>query len=186
MLAPAPPPCVPSGAHIVAVHARAAVYSDGGRGRFACYGRGRPITLISDSNVNTSAGRLTFKGRYLALELTFGGLDTSSAAVEAYDLRQRRRIENHIAVRSNPGPEFIERVTALRLRSDGAIAWIGTADSLAGSAGPGEQSTHEVHGARHGHDHVLATGTDIAPRSLKLRGRLVVWQQAGAAKTARL
>lgn len=168
------------------MHGRAAVYSDGGRGRFACYGRSRPITLISDRNVNTSAGRLTFNGRYLAFALSFGGVDVSGAGVEAYDLRKRRRIENHGAVRSIPGPEYIERVTALRLRSDGAVAWIGTADSLAGSAGPGEQSTHEVHGAHRGRDRVLATGTDISKRTLKLRGRLVVWQQAGATKSARL
>jgi hypothetical protein len=168
------------------VHAQAAVYSDGGRGRFACYGRGRRVTLISDGNVNTSGHRYTFRGRHLAFVLQFGGLDTSGAGVEAYDLVKRRRIENHGGVRNIPGPEFIENVTALRLRSDGAVAWIGSARSLGGVGPPGENATREVHGARHGHDHVLATGTDISPRSLKLRGRLVVWNQAGAAKSARL
>jgi hypothetical protein len=185
---------VPSGAKIVAVHAQAAVYSDGGRGRFGCYGSGKPVTLLPDTIVNAGLRRITLKGRFVAFVIESGGVDTSNAGVEVYDLRKRRRIENHAAVRRVTGPEFIESVTALRLRSDGAVAWIAMGQSLGVPGGassitappPHFGPEREVHGARRGRDHLLASGQDIALRTLKLRGRLVVWRQAGATKTARL
>jgi hypothetical protein len=194
VFAPAPPPCVPSGARVVAVQAQAAVYSKGGRGRFGCYGAGRPVTLLSDAVTNAGLRRITLKGRFVAFVLESGGVDTSSSGVEVYDLKRRRRTENHGAIRHITGPEFIESVTVLRLRSDGAVAWIAMGQSLGVPGGassitappPRFGPEREVHGARHGRDHLLATGMDISLRTLKLRGRLVVWRQAGATKTARL
>jgi hypothetical protein len=191
---PPPPPCVPSGAKVVSVQGRAAVYSKGGPGRFGCYGAGKPVTLLPDTIVNAGLRRITLKGRFVAFVLESGGLDTGSAGVEVYDLKRRRRTENHGAIRHITGPEFIESVTALRLRSDGAVAWIARGQSLGVPGGasattappPRPPQAREVHGARRGRDHLLATGSDISLRTLSLRGRLVVWRQAGAAKTARL
>src|SRR4051794_25685022 len=122
LLAPPPPPaCVPAGARVVKARGSAAVYARG-NGRFGCYGRGKPVTLLAAAKHPVGlTGLSTYRivGHDVAFVFHLGGIDTSSAFVRVYDLRARHRLESHAAVRSVPGPESIEDVASVVLRRDG-------------------------------------------------------------------
>ena len=185
---PPPPPCVPAGAHVVAHRGSAAVYARNG-GRFGCYGNRRPVTLLAPAKHRVGlTGLSTYRitGHDVAFVLHIGGIDTSSAFVEVYDLRARHRRESRAAVRNIAGPEFIEDVSSVALRRDGAVAWISAGHSLGAPGPPGAQDVREVHGARGGHDHVLSSAPNIETHSLRLQGRDVLWREAGVQHSAQL
>jgi hypothetical protein len=180
---------VPTGAHVLKVRASTAVYALRG-GRFGCYAHRRPVTLLAIPKGRqvglTGLSNYTITGHDVAFVRHIGGIDVSSSFVEAYDLRARHRLESHSAVRANPGPQSIDNVTAVALRRDGAVAWIGTAHSLGGAI-PGQPTdVREVHGARSGHDHLLASSVRIEVHSLRLKRRLVLWRDGGVQRQATL
>ena len=196
--APAPPPCVPAGASVVAVRGRAAVYSQL-RGRFGCYGAGKPVTLLTPLPAGTgpvtgrpTLRRITLHGRFVAFARTNQSVDVANATVEVYDLRARRRIEHHRAVQPVSAPST-DDVGGLRLRIDGAVAWIATV-SIIGVPGtgaavspPGGASyVREVHAARGGHARLLDSSATIVVHSLRLSGRLVLWRDGGVSHQAAL
>jgi hypothetical protein len=191
MLAPSPPPppCVPASATVVAVRGSAAVYAENG-GRYGCYAGRAPVTLVAPAPGADKLRRIKLNGRFAAFERT-----ASRRQVDVFDLRARRRLEHHNAIRKVGAPEFVESVDTLRLRGDGAVAWIASGHSL-GVASTGVRGgppvpphppfTREAHGAWRGHDHVFSRSDNIVVRSLGLQGRLVLWRDGTVQKQARL
>jgi len=181
---PPPPPCVPAGAQIVALRGRAAVFALAGR--YGCYASGRPVRLAAPPGPPAGPGlreglsRITLNGHDVAFARTSSGVDTNSVTVEVFDLKARRRLDRKLAITQVVGPESVSSVTALRLRSDGAVAWIASVTSLGT-----RNFSREVHGARGGHDHLLDHSKTIAVHSLGLHGRYVLWQDGGS-RRARL
>jgi hypothetical protein len=168
---------------VVAVRGSAAVYAVGS-GRYGCYASGRPVRLLAPAGPPTgppvgreTIARITLNGHDVAFARTASGVDTNSVTVEVFDLRARRRLERHAAVAKVVGPESVATVTALRLRFDGAVAWIASVTSLGTS-----KFAREVHGARGGHDHVFDRSRTIAVHALGLHGRFVLWRDGGARK----
>jgi hypothetical protein len=190
---PPPPPCVPATATVVAVRGSAAVYAQSG-GRYGCYAGGAPVTLLAPTPERDTLRRITLNGRFVAFERTANGVDTSRSKVDVFDLRGQRRVERHNAIRHVGAPEFVEAVGALRLRHDGAVAWIASGHSLGvasarmrgGPPPPHPPFTREVHGARRGHDHVFSRSETVVVGSLGLRGRFVLWREGRVQKRARL
>jgi hypothetical protein len=177
---------VPAQATNVAVRGEAAVYALGG-GRYGCYASGRPVTLEAPPagpkgppSVRATLARVTLNGHDVAFSRTASGVDTNTVTVEVFDLRGRRRLERQAAVTKVVGPESVSSVAAIRLRSDGAVAWIAAVTSL----GSGNFA-REVHGARGGHGHLLDRSRTIVVHSLGLRGRYVLWRD-GRERKARL
>jgi hypothetical protein len=62
-------------------------------------------------------------------------------------------------------------VAALVVKSDGAVAWVAGAG--------GASSLHEVFALDESGKRLLASGLEIEPKSLKLRGNLIYWKQGG-------
>lgn len=64
-------------------------------------------------------------------------------------------------------------LTALVLKSDGSVAWIADVAGLSGFAPP----EYEVHALDKGGSRLLASGTEIDPHSLALKGSALSWTE---------
>ena len=75
------------------------------------------------------------------------------------------------------------------VKADGAVAWTVRNDFLweeAFRAGRDEMSFYEVRAIDHGKERLLASGPDLQPRSLALRGSRLAWVQGGKRSYASL
>jgi hypothetical protein len=66
-------------------------------------------------------------------------------------------------------------LTALVLKSDGSVAWIASVAGLSGYVPP----EYEVHALDKSGSRLLASGTEIDPHSLALKGSALSWTQTG-------
>jgi hypothetical protein len=69
------------------------------------------------------------------------------------------------------------------LRPNGSIAWMKATPSA--PFGPHDYAV-ELHKREAGMESVLASGTDIDPQSLAIKGTRIFWMQAGQPRTAEL
>jgi hypothetical protein len=80
-------------------------------------------------------------------------------------------------------PFGVGPVVSLVLREDGAVAWT-VSDEL--HRCPLPKGTREVHAFDRSGERVLAVGTDVDARSLKLAGNTIYWKQGRQVHSARL
>jgi hypothetical protein len=99
-------------------------------------------------------------------------------SVVVRDLRTGR-VEHEVptGTQATPNPHHVGvgPVTAIVVKADGAVAWIAE-----GEDGP------EVHALDKTGSRVLATGEDIKPHALGLKGSELYWSQGGKWMTASL
>lgn len=108
------------------------------------------------------------------------GVDTGTTQVVVRRLTDGRTISTSAAV-SAPGPESYTRVQSIRLKADGAVAWIAVARSLAAVRSRTEVRSDDAHGER-----LLDSGAAVVPTSLRLRGDEASWQHGSQRRSVRL
>jgi hypothetical protein len=188
--------CRPGHSHVVAKNARAEVFETGpdGPGFEGCaYGQTHRYVLgqgeYGSSSGSGGSGDYTLAGTTVAFTEFFGegalGNGGSSDWVSVVNLRTGKTLHR---VRTatppcEPKPYEGAIVGSLRLKEDGAVAWIAV-DEQRHCAVP--FNLFEVHALDSSGGRVLATGKDIDPHSLSLAGDTIHWKQAGKRFTARL
>jgi hypothetical protein len=138
---------------------------------------------ISNGGACAGTSYLTLAGTLLAREYSrtsfvFG----EEWLVEVEDLRTGRVLHSVPTGMTRTGnPKIIGAgpITAIVVKSDGAVAWINEKPVPAGTE-------YEVHALDKSGERVLALGTNIAPRSLALAGSTLYWTQGGKPYSATL
>jgi hypothetical protein len=118
--------------------------------------------------------------RLAAYGLSRCGVDTGFTQVVV------RRLTDGAQLRSLPatGPvasESFQTVNSIALRSDDAVAWIGTGSSIVGG-----HKLIEVHKADRTGAKLLDSGAAIDSMSLRLHGSKLTWKHGGAIRSATL
>jgi hypothetical protein len=188
--------CRPGHSHVVAANKRAEVFEvNGYERRFdgCAYGQAHRYVLgqgeYGSSSGSGGSGDYTLAGTTVAFTEFFGegalGNGGSSDWVAVVNLRNGKRLHR---VRTatppcEPKPYEGAIVESLRLKEDGAVAWI-AADEQRHCSVP--FNMYEVHALDSSGGRVLATGTDINPKSLALAGSTISWRQGGRPYSASL
>ena len=193
--------CPPGHPHLLVADAQAQVYeafdpAEEGFKVYGCvYGHKRSYGLGLPFSASGTAGggvdEETLAGPVVAYEESAGS-ETSAveggsgfAVVVVRDLRTGRVLHRvPTGTPSVPDPSHIGvgRVVALVVKSDGAVAWI--VYNLKRSTET--SSYYEVRELDKAGGPVLASGTEIGPRSLALAGSTLYWMQSGKPMTATL
>jgi hypothetical protein len=176
-------PCGPRRAHTLAAGRLARVYSLGGS-VLGCSAHGRRSYRLGSASRSIAEGRAgpaAVAGEDVAYGLTTYGVDTASTVVIVRDLRDGARLRSLPATTAPLRPESFQSVTAIAVKADGAVAWIGQAGSVISG-----KPTTEVHGADRRGPALLDAGAGIAPRSLRLRGSTLSWTDGGRTRRAAL
>ncbi|MGH2851650.1 MAG: hypothetical protein ACRDLP_13650 [Solirubrobacteraceae bacterium] len=177
----APSSCAPPHAKILATSGNARIYSLTG----AIYGcLGHRDTLLAggpSSGPATRVGVYALAGRYAGTDVVQMGVDTLSSTVFVTDLGSGGTVATAAATTPENRAESFTSVSALKVTSSGALAWIGRRSAVGVP-----KATFEVHTLRGGSNHLLATSTAIAPHSLALKGSTLSWSQGGRTRTARM
>lgn len=108
-------------------------------------------------------------------------LDKSAWHIVVAELRARRILHKvPTGVTYPPNPNFVGDgpVTAIEVKSDGAIAWI--LDTVQ------PKNRYQVHALDATGERILAVGSNIAPNSLALAGSTLYWMQGGKPFSASL
>jgi len=92
--------------------------------------------------------------------------------------RVLRRLPTGTINPPKPSVVGIGRAVAIVVKSDGSVAWIVESDY--------ETAEYQVHAVDKTGSRLLATGTNIAPSSLKLTGSTLHWTQGGQPSSAPL
>jgi hypothetical protein len=152
----------------------------------ACPAGGTPI-LIGRSRClplhgEPAVGAFRLAGRFLAYESDMCGVDTSQSTVNVLDMRRRRHVFTAPAVGPPAVPEGVQSLLALKVRSDGALAWVGTQRSLAGGRATRELWVADSHHRKTKFD----AGGAIDPASLRLTSSSVSWRNGSTSHKASL
>jgi hypothetical protein len=176
-----PSSCAPHGAKILATSSRSRIYSLKG----AIYGcLGTRSTLLAggpSSGPATHVGVYALSGRYAGTDVVQMGVDNLASTVFVTNLATGGTVATAPATTPERRGESFVTVTAMKVTSSGALAWIGRRSAI-GAPTP----VFEVHTLRGGSNHVLATGTKIGPTSLALKGSTLSWSDGGTKHTARM
>jgi hypothetical protein len=127
-------------------------------------------TVVAYANGDSSGGQEDAAGR-----------SSASWIIEVRSLRNGRLLHSlptGSPEHPKPGYTGIGPSEGLVVKSDGAVAWIV-------NAGFG-QNELQVHAADRSGSRVLASGSNIAPHSLRLNGSKLSWMQGGSRVSARL
>jgi hypothetical protein len=119
-------------------------------------------------------------GPLVAAALRTCGVDTGTAEIEVVRVVDGHRLLAVPAI-ANPGPESYTQVPGLVLTPGGWAAWIATARSIVS-----HRTATQVRAGSAGRTRVLASGAQIATRSLRLSGRTVSWQDGSVRRSAQL
>jgi hypothetical protein len=103
-------------------------------------------------------------------------VDTVSASVVVRRLTDGTEVKQLRATRA-VGPEGFQSIGSVAVLANGAVAWIGSEHSIVG-----HRRAIEVHAAGTGGDHVLDSGPNIDPASLRLHGSQLSWVDGGATR----
>jgi hypothetical protein len=180
--------CPPLHARVLRRDRSAVVYETATEIRGCARGRGRSyelgIPLEGDGSGAGSYGKgiskPTLAGTVVAYEDTVHACERNHANCEATwlvkvrDLATGRLIHDLPTGRpANPEPNVIGagETTKIVVESDGAVAWI-----VLGSC---QEGCYQVHAVGRTGERVLASGRDIQPRSLTLRGSELAWTEGG-------
>jgi hypothetical protein len=180
--------CAPKHAKVLVSNAQAQVYgkiNEVGYFRiFGCArGRKRSYVLGETPTVSSSGGsgirHETLAGTMVAYEAITGNIlpeggSENSWLVLVRDLRTGRWVHRAFTgVARQPKNEGVGPLSALVLKPDGSVAWIAKVGGLSGYVPP----EYEVHALDKSGSRLLASGTDIAPNSLTLKGSALSWMQ---------
>jgi hypothetical protein len=178
-----PASCVPAKAKTLRASGAARIFSQG----YTLYGcLGARTTRLGSlrGTVPFPARRITLYAlspRYAALDDVDMGVDTFASTVTLIDLRSGRTIATSPATTPERAPESFVTVTAIRVGATGTLAWIGERTAIGMP-----QQIFEVHALAAGKNRLLASATDVAPKSLRLRENIVSWQAGGHSMSATL
>jgi hypothetical protein len=144
--------------------------------------RGRSFRLghASHALAESQVGPVTVAGDLAAYGLQSFGVDTVSASVVVRRLTDGTEVKQLRATRA-VGPEGFQSIGSVAVLANGAVAWIGSEHSIVG-----HRRAIEVHAAGTGGDHVLDSGPNIDPASLRLHGSQLSWVDGGATRHATL
>jgi hypothetical protein len=176
------PPCGPAGAHTLAVDGVARVYALGSsvfgcaNGGSRSYKLGQRKTCVGAARV----GPVVVSARLAAYALSRCGVDTGFTQVIVERLTDGVQLRA-LAATSPPGPESFQSVGSLALKSDGAVAWIGTGSSIVG-----DRKLIEVRKADRDGVKLLDSGGAIDVASLRLHHSRLSWKHGSATRTATL
>ena len=180
---PARSVCGPTAARTVAQSKTARIYVSAGK-VYGCSSHGHASYLLgSAANCNAAAkvGIAIVSADVSAYGLQRCGVDFGTATVVVRRLIDGKRLRSFAAT-SRGLPEAFQSVRSLALKSDGAVAWIGSVSSVVGN-----RRAIEVHKADAGRGDVqLDSGSTIAPGSLRLRGSMLTWKHGTATRSATL
>jgi hypothetical protein len=174
--------CGPASGKTIAANGRVRVYALHQVVYGCSLARGRSFRLghasraLSESRV----GPVAVAGDLAAYGLQSFGVDTVSTSVVVRRLTDGIQLKDRRATRA-VGPEAFQSVGSVAVLATGAVAWIGSEHSIVG-----HQSATEVHAAGSGGDHVLDSGPNIDPASLRLHGSQLSWVDGGATRHATL
>lgn len=178
-----PARCGPTGAATLARSPAARIYVDrqvaygcagatgksyrlGGRGACLVMPRVEPVLLA---------------GSFAAYGLTTCGTDTAHSQVLVRNLANGKLLVGDYAISGGVPPESFERVNAIVLKRDGAVAWL----AGLGSIGLHGNRFEVVRVDRRGQA-LLDSGPRIAANSLRLQGSTVTWTDGGRTRSATL
>lgn len=142
---------------------------------YALWEEAVPESLEPEGSVSmfTLAGSIVAYKESLVLDEKYGGEGADYVVVR--NLLTGRVIHSVPAATPElPGDDGGGFPTQIVARSDGSVAWIAMV-----FRGPSYSQSYEVHAVGKSGDRVLASGTDINPRSLTLVGSMLSWQQGG-------
>jgi hypothetical protein len=125
--------------------------------------------------------RVALAGVTVAYAVHHCGVDFGFTNVLVRNLRDGTSLGTFAATEKSLGPEATNSVSSLVVRSDGAAAWIGTAESIISPARDIEVRTG--HGQRR---QLLDSGPQIKTGSLRLHGSRLTWRHGQATRSARL
>jgi hypothetical protein len=178
--------CAPRHSHVLVAGSRAEVYErrdpeSGALEVFGCaYGHKRRYLLGGPPEFGATGGggvkHERVAGTVVAYEI-IGAAECSEPnrewRVVVRDLRNGRFI--HLVPTGTKVPKSLDvgigPVVSIVVKSDGAVAWI-VEDELGPASAPVE---YEVHALDKAGSRLLASGTDVGPRSLALRGSMLYW-----------
>jgi hypothetical protein len=182
---PGPRRCGPRAAPTIAASRQARVYAADG-GVFGCSfvgGRSFRLGNTAEALHQSRVQLVVVAGADAAYALSSFGVDTVSATVVLRRLTDGRRQEQFAATSSGLVEGF-QSVTSLALKSDGAVAWIGVANSIVA-----HREITEVHAdasASGSANRILDSGPGIAPQSLRLHASTLTWRHGQATRRATL
>lgn len=176
-------PCGPRAANTLRSDPRARIYEAQGqvygcaRDERRSYRLGAAARTIHEGRV----GPVALTGTTVAYGLASYGVDTGSSQVVVRRLTDGRQLKADPAITGPVGVESYSSVTAIVVKSDGAVAWIAGAKSIVGRG-----AHSEVHRDDRGGRSLLDSGTRIGARSLRLRGSQLRWRDGPATRSATL
>ncbi len=175
--------CDPGGARTLAVDQDVRVYSIGKK-VYGCANAGRRAYLLGTTGFCVGARaigpQVKVAGTYVGYSIATCGVDSGSTIVYARRLSDGAIVAQHAAT-TVVGVESHQIVNSLVLRSDGAVAWIATANSIGAPKFVRQVERLDSRGFA-----LLDSGRGIGPASLNLHGTLVGWTDHGTIRSARL
>ncbi len=188
---PPPPSCPPAGSRTIARDRVLRIYARPGTGFpqapvVACPaggGTGMTIVPAHRGGFGRGFGLRGVAGPFVAYVVSEFGVDSGSAELRVAEPARRLvlRSEEDAEYWTDGGLIARLRITQLRLRGDGALAWIAERSGRLAH----EPTTLTLYAAApSGRPVVLAEGPDIGPSSLSLAGAVVRWWQAGVQRSA--
>jgi len=175
--------CGPASARTLAADSVARIY-DTGASVYGCSTTSRRRFRLGSSSSSLREGRVgpvALAGAEAAYGLAFHSVDTGSAEVVVRRLTDGKVLHTAAAISRPAGPESFGSVTALVVKGDGAVAWIGE-----GSWSVGRGHEIEVHRLDSRGQAELDHGAGIAPSSLRRHRSRLTWAHSGRQRTATL
>jgi hypothetical protein len=182
--AASPARCGPAGARTLAASAVARVYVQGGA-VYGCSDRTGRTTRLGQSRsciATSRAGPAAVAGELAGYGLQTCGVDTGTAEVVVRRLSDGAVLRTQNATAGRRGPESYQSVGAIVVKSDGAVAWVGSAASIISH----RAQLEVLAGDARGRTRVLDSGGAITPASLRLRGARLSWTDGGRTRSATL
>ncbi len=181
-LAATTPACGPRSATTLAQDAEARVFSLPS-GVYGCVA-GSParyrLDRASQSPLPPRVAIVRLAGTVAAYGLRVMGVDTGSTTIYVRRLSTGALVAHAPATTTSP-VEAVQAVGSLAVRPDGAVAWIGSAQSIIRHGLV--RQVERIDGPRFA---VLDSGAGISPQSLKLVGSTLTWRHGSATRSSTL
>jgi hypothetical protein len=176
--------CTPPHTRTLIADHLARVYQLGKMVYGCLYRSDRSYRLGSSSFCTNSdrVGPIALSGTVAGYGVQRCGVDTGTAQVVARRLSDGRVLHASPATSRVPGAESYQSVGSLVVKADGAIGWIGVANSIVGRGAPVVDVRRlDAHGQAE-----LDGGRGIAVRSLRLHGSRLSWLHSQRERSATL
>jgi hypothetical protein len=177
------PACGPASARTIASDAVARVYASGGTVDACATGVSHVLRLGAGTGClggGSVVEAAVLAGRTVAYALGACGVDTHYVTVNVRRLTDGRTLVSRGAT-TRTGVESFQAVGSLVVKPDGAVAWVGTANSI----GPPHRVRQVERVDRRGFA-ILDDSTAIVAASLTLRGSTLTWRHGAQRRTSSL